>query len=62
MNIAVRDLTSRFKVNRTAHTFSLAVVKSHEYVTDEMPPTPVVEIDVYGDYDPTSGGSGEYVD
>jgi hypothetical protein len=59
VNMAVRGLFNRFFASRKRKNFDFAVVKFHEYVTEDIPPTPVVEIDRFGDYDPTSAGKGE---
>jgi hypothetical protein len=59
INSTVRELFTRFKNMRSKHQYTFAVVKFHEYVTDEFPPTPVTEIDDFGDYNPTSAGTGE---
>jgi hypothetical protein len=42
VNMAVRDLLTRFKIGRKKNNFTFAVVKFHEYVTEEIPPIPVV--------------------
>jgi hypothetical protein len=58
VNTAVRDMLSRFKISDNKQNFTFAVVKFHEYVTEEFSPIPVTEIDDDGDYDPTSPGTG----
>src|SRR4051812_45497664 len=58
VNYAVRKLFARFNMRWEKFQYTFAVVKFHEYVTEEVPPTPVTLIDDAGDYDPTSAGIG----
>jgi uncharacterized protein YegL len=59
VNMAVQGLFNRFFASRKRKNFDLAVVKFHEHVTEEILPTPVVEIDRLGNYDPTSAEIGK---
>jgi hypothetical protein len=50
VNIAVRDLLIRLQANLWCDIFTIAVVKFHEYVTEEFPPTPVRQMDEFGNW------------
>src|SRR5690242_1049608 len=52
VNSAVKSLFNRFYASRKRKNFDFAVVKFHDYVSDEMPPTRVNEIDRLANYDP----------
>lgn len=59
VNSAVRELLGRFRISDNAQNFTIAVVKFHTEVSEEFPPTPALEVDLFGNYDPTSPKTGQ---
>src|SRR4051794_36750672 len=45
VNLAVKGLFNRFFASRKRKNFDFAVVKFHDYVSEEIQPTRVIEID-----------------
>jgi hypothetical protein len=58
VNIAVRELLTRFHGSRKAPNFYFALTTFHDRVTFEGPWTALVDIDDNGNYDPTANGTG----
>ena len=62
VTIAVNDLFSRFKVSRNRNNFSFAIVNYDHRSIVKMKPTPVVDVDDHGDYNPMAGlGGATYI-
>ena len=62
VTMAVNDLFSRCKISRNKKNFSFAIVNYDHRSMVKMQPTPVVDIDDHGDYNPMDGlGGATYI-
>src|SRR4051794_8368075 len=58
VNLAVRELLSRFKASRKRQNFSFSVVTFHDHVSNDPGIVPAGDVDDNADYDPTANGMG----
>jgi Mg-chelatase subunit ChlD len=58
VNLAARELFTRFKVSRVKNDFSFAFVSFDTQATVRLSPTPAEHVDDNGDYDPLQGHGG----
>lgn len=58
VNVAVREMLTRFKASRHVRNFSFAVVSFDEDAAVHTPITAATAIDDYADYDPLNGRGG----
>ena len=57
-SIATRELVGRLQMSTKAANFSFAAIDFHDAVAHETPVLPLVDVDLNGDFDPTSHGTG----
>jgi Mg-chelatase subunit ChlD len=58
VNQAIRNTLSRFKVSSVVNNFEFAVISFSDAAKRRMEPTPAVQVDDLGNYDPLDGQGG----